>query len=128
MREVVLVCGAPGSGKTTFARSLGLEVYDRDDARWSGESEFSRTIGRLRSRVDAHAVVIRAGATCRARADAVRLVGATRVVVLRTPLDVCVARVVERGRSRPSMRMQVAAVKGWWAVFEPEEYPAPLGW
>jgi len=130
-RRVVLVCGPPGAGKTTLAKSLGLEVYDLDDPQW-GDSErlFKTHLRRLASDPSAHAVVIRAGATLTARAAAQALIQATEVTVVETPADECIRRVIERNRPRPPMNMQIAAVRRWWERYEPgtpetRQMPAP---
>lgn len=97
-RVVVILCGPPGSGKTTAARASGLEVYDRDDPHWQGEAHFRAAISQLAHRPDAHAVVIRSGATSSARAAAARLTGATHTYLLTAPRDELRARIAGRGR------------------------------
>jgi len=62
-REVVLICGPPGAGKSTYARSTGLKVYDRDDPQWTSERQFRQALERLRRDPSAQAAVIRSGAT-----------------------------------------------------------------
>lgn len=121
MRRVVLVCGPPGAGKTTLAKSLGLEVYDIDEPQWGNdETRFKAALERLNRDLEAQAVVIRSGATRTARAKAASLISATETTVVTTPEAECIKRVVARNRPRPPLKVQIAAVKSWWMKYEPD--------
>lgn len=113
-RRVVLVCGPPGAGKTTYARSLGLQVYDRDDPQWTSEKQFVAAIRQLKRQPNARAVVIRSGATASARARATELIGATEVEILDVDLETCIQRIRQRRRTTPPMSVQIVAARGWW--------------
>ena len=118
-REVVLVCGAPGAGKSTFARTLGLTVYDRDDPQWAGREDiFRAALAALAADPAARAAVIRTGSTRDARTRAADLCMATRAEVLLTPRGECIRRVIERGRG--DVRGQIAAIERWWGTYERE--------
>ena len=123
-RRVVLVCGPPGAGKTTYARTLGLDVYDLDDERWQGSDALLRAeLVRVREDPKARAVVIRTGATLSARRKAAALCAATECVVLDTPLATCVERIKARGRTDPPLKYQLNGARDWWAKYEPGEVP-----
>lgn len=112
VRVVVLLCGPPGSGKTTAARASGLAIFDRDDPQWSSESEFKSAIRQLAGQPAARAVVIRSGATSAARKAAAEAIGATHVRIMPTldqrTLD---QRIAHRGRS--DTRACIAGVRKW---------------
>lgn len=127
-REVVLIFGPPGAGKTTYAKSTGLKVYDRDDPQWTSERQFRRALETVRRDPSAQVAVIRSGATRSARRRAAELVGATRTVLLIEPQDVCLRRIRQRKRQTPPLRHQVAGLETWFKVYEPVEYPPKLGW
>ncbi|MFR1472711.1 MAG: HNH endonuclease [Actinomyces urogenitalis] len=124
-RMVILLCGPPGSGKTTRATQLagehGLDVYDLDDPQWQGRTgALTSALSRIGDDPHARAVVIRAGATRTARARARLLIRPTAVQVLAVDADTCKRRVIERGRDRPPIRQQLAAVASWWQAYEPD--------
>ena len=118
-RRVLVVFGPPGAGKSTYANSLGLEVYDRDDAGWCDDERlFRAALVEVARDPDAQAVVIRTGATESARKAAIEACAATDVKVLLTPPDECIRRVRLRGRG--NVLAQVAAVEQWWATYRAE--------
>lgn len=99
---MILVCGPPGAGKTTRARALaaaqGLTVYDRDDARWTGEREFRAALDALRHDPVARVVVIRACATRSAWQKVAAQVGATGTELVMPTAAVCRDRIAHDTR------------------------------
>jgi hypothetical protein len=115
-RLVVILCGPPGSGKTTAARASGLRVYDRDDSQWQSERQFTDALATLGRDPSARAVVIRSAASSSARARWAKLVRATHIFVVLLPPDECLRRVRNRGRA--DMVRGLASVPKWFAAFD----------
>lgn len=136
---VTLVCGPPGSGKTSHVsghRKPGDLVLDLDaimaalcgDALYQAPVDIlpfalkarDAVIERLRGKHSLrHAWIIAGGATRRERTEITRSLDA-RTVMLDTPAEVCVARINADPRRPPSERAkQIAAVAQWWLRFEP---------
>lgn len=127
MRRVVMLCGPPGAGKTTAARTSGLTVYDRDDDHWTGEAHFRSALRRLARDRAARAVVIRSGATSNARAAAAELMGATHTFLLVE--DAAVLRDRIRRRHRADMVATLIAVDTWLTRFDRRDGCPPFaGW
>ena len=120
---VVLLCGPPGAGKTTAARASGLDVFDRDDPRWTSDRHFDAALSALGRSRDARAVVIRSGATRAAREATARQVGATHIYAILG--EDHARRIANRGRA--DARQTVAGVRYWFDRFDGdvEEFP---GW
>ena len=116
MRQVVILCGPPGAGKTTAAHASGLKVYDRDDAQWASEQQFTAALAALAHDARAQAVVIRSAATSSARTRWAELTDATHLYVIATDKRTCLARVKARGRA--DLRASIPAITQWWAEFE----------
>lgn len=118
MRRVVLLCGPPGAGKTTAAHASGMEVFDRDDARWSSEREFRAALAALAARRHVEAVVIRSTPTSTARAAAAALIGATDTFLVVVGRDELRDRVRARGRS---VAESIAGIDRWLSSFDADD-------
>ena len=119
-RQVVLICGPPGAGKTTLAHTLGLPVYDLDDPQWANNRQFNRALDQLGRTLNAQAAVIRSNATLAARAKTAAQIQATDVRLILTPEDECIRRAITRNRPRPTIAQQIAAIHQWWTDYEPD--------
>lgn len=129
VRRVVLICGPPGSGKTTHAHTLDLPIYDIDDPHWElNEQRFARALTELGHTPDAQAAVIRSGATLAARNKVRAQIGATETVIVTTPANECIRRIHHRNRPRPPIKNQVAAAIDWWRKYQPDATPTTRNW
>lgn len=129
-RVVVVLFGPPAAGKSTAAGASGLTVYDRDVPPWrtAGETAFRGALERIRLDDDARAVIVRTGATLRARQQTLERVRATHAWILLTSPDECRRRA--RARSRGPVKRDYAAIGKWWAAFDHgDDVPAwPGAW
>ncbi len=137
--RLILICGLPGSGKTTLARRIAAARpafrFDPDD--WMEALAVNLHDSPARARIEAlqwemaqHllrlglSVVIEWGTWGRAERDHLRA-GARALGVgvelhaLEAPADVLYARIAARGRESPAISRE--EVEGWLRLFEPPD-------
>ncbi len=120
-RLVVVIFGPSGAGKTTIARTLPLQIFDRDDPQWFGKGEkvFREEIRKLAHNPQAQAVVIRAGATSSARHTSLVDVGATHAFLVLPSKDVCHHQAGHRRRQ--DVRTSHASIETYYAKFDHDD-------
>ena len=139
--RVVLLCGAAGAGKTTYARALEATGFVRvsyDDEMWAlGKTStdaspevLAESDRRVRHAVAASIaagvpVVLDASLSTRAVRDELRAFvvaagGAPRLVLVDAPLEVLIKRVARRAdRIGPdALRLDEASLRSYYASFE----------
>ena len=117
-RIVAVLFGPPAAGKSTAAGASGLTVYDRDVPPWrtAGETVFRGALEQIRLDDEARAVIVRTGATTRARQQTLERVRATHAWLMLTPAEECRTRA--RARARGPVRRDYAAIGKWWAAYD----------
>ena len=131
---VVLVCGPPASGKTTWAQARAQAndvVIDLDDycvnvggAKWDTRKDIIRKAFRLRDGA-IHSLHRLTQGTCylivTAPTDAERKTWAkalsqTTIKIIATHEDECIARINAEPSRKDAATRQIEAVKHWWRV------------
>lgn len=123
-RRVTLVCGPPGSGKSTWARANHdkvIEVEGFDDAPSIREKlrRYGLAVSKVgkRSWTESSVAVVRCAASAAEREHHERLCRPSLTVVLLTPPYVCHENIDNRGSNRDG---EHEAVDAWWATWTAE--------
>lgn len=140
--DTTLVCGPSRAGKNTYVKkhmTKGDLVVDLD-ALWSAlsgsqthdtpEANFPfaceardavyKRIAQGSPTPGHRCWIITQAATSKARYEIAQATRASRFVVLATPADVCIERLVTSNDPRPRSEM-VAAIHRWWSEYEPDQ-------
>jgi GTPase SAR1 family protein len=126
-RNVTLICGPPGAGKTTLALTLHPQTLDIGDMAPGTPRERMKAYGRAAYRIGrntaADIAVVRCAPTETERARQQELTRPARTIILLTDADTCHQRITQRNRTEDSsegrgLESQAGAVVDWWAKWE----------
>jgi GTPase SAR1 family protein len=126
-RNVTLICGPPGSGKTTLAMTLHPQTLDIGDMPAGTPRERMKAYGRAAYRIgrdqSANVAVVRCAASETERARQQELTRPARTIILLTDADTCRQRITQRNRTEGDdegrgLVSQAGAVDDWWSKWD----------
>lgn len=129
---VVLVCGPPAAGKSTYIAAnaepgdlvIDFDVYRQrvGGAKWDTRQDIWRKAFNLRD-MDIHSLSRRTEGRCylivtapkpEERKAWCQALGDVTVELIKTPADVCIERIKADPRRQDAADSQIEAVKNWW--------------
>jgi thymidylate kinase len=126
-RNVTLICGPPGSGKTTLASTLHKRTLDIGDLPAGTPRQrmklYGRVIYKIGRSVNPNTAVVRCAPTREERIEQQRLCRPARTIILLLDANICRQRVIERNRTSDEDGRDVAdqleAIDDWWSKWAP---------
>jgi len=122
-RNVTLICGPPGAGKTTVGLRLHPRTLDIGELPPGTPRQRTRLFGRMAWRIgrnpDANVAVIRGAPTQRERKHQQDLCHPSRTIIMLTDAATCHERVTKRNRTDAAqhgrgLQDQHGAIDEWW--------------
>ncbi len=141
---VVIVCGPPGAGKTTYAMEqlddthdeiidldiikaeiTGTSLYERQDeiARDTALSKRNQRLQELHDKKEGRVYFIISAAKKTDREWWQRKLSAEEIILLTVPLEICIERINNDGRRTQQVKdTHIQAAKKWWNSYLSDTY------